>query len=207
MFPFTTNFDEKHCVLECARDNSIRMKGLPDINIINLTSQFFYDTDNSKDYFYFLTIDGKYHYIKQIRYFEIETFGYCDLGIGLCKINNEEKFEHVGFFKESIGVNSLVDGIIIDGVVKKKTKSFGKHDEDHNFIGIGYNIDTSNVFFTVNGKYVTSEQIKWKRINACLSVRHISVIKVNYGDQPFRFDIEKYFKQTNPQKEEQTTSK
>ena len=53
----------------------------------------------------------------------------------------------------------------------------------------GYNMMKKEVFIAINGKLYCKKKVDWKCIAALITVRYCTKFKVNYGDEPFKYDI------------------
>ncbi|KAL7721229.1 B30.2/SPRY domain-containing protein [Entamoeba marina] len=155
-----------------------------------VSSKFYTDNDN-------LMVDGPNNYESPIpaiiRYFEVEVQNSCFISIGFIDSNKYEFEEdmHVGWDKGSIGYHSD-DGSLFneDGTnpIQNYGKAYGGKNGEKNIVGCGYNTQTKEVFYTINGTKLQPIKINFENISAAIGLSEFDSITINYGDSPFIFN-------------------
>ena len=189
--PFTVFYNNSRYTIDMD-DNEFRMNGLADGKIATLISEFFFNRQN-KDCSYYININNEFRLLhSRIRYFEVETFGLCDYSIGLCNLPADVTNIHIGDSNNTFGLHSLDNYSWFDGVQYKRAQAYGKYPTDHYFVGFGYDSELKIIFLTINGTIRVDKEVDWQTIFAAISIRNFTVMKVNYGDRPFQFNILNY---------------
>ena len=105
---------------------------------------------------------------------------------------NKNKY-HIGWGIGSIGYHS-VDGDLYNerGVGQPYFLPFGLNENETHTVGCAYDSVKKEVFFTRDGVKANSIPCNWQTIGVAFTVRDFEQIDINYGQEEFVFDLEKY---------------
>ncbi|ELP92876.1 hypothetical protein EIN_508770 [Entamoeba invadens IP1] len=173
-----------------------------------------YDVLLSLDFFNKSTSDNKMRYIdlqqpntinsiEKVAYFEIAVTGFSWCSVGLLDTNECEEYRdsQIGWLEGSIGFHSD-DGTIYIGTGTGDFETniqYGEKAGETNIIGVGVEKITENnrntVFFTCNGNIVFQTHFDANHIDAAIGLNIFNKITINYGETPFKFDLNKLKKE------------
>ena len=108
----------------------------------------------------------------------------------------------MGWDTGSIGYHSD-DGTIIFGhshEAFRYKKAYGVMPGTHT-VGVGYNVLTHNMFYTLDGHAMKPIGLTWENIGCGITVSGHAVVNVNYGDDKFVFDLGREIDSYKGQKE------
>ena len=161
---------------------------------ILIISNDFVTPTNSGHYFEFLArINNKNQFISttSLRYFELEVEGMTTISIGIIDQlkYKKEKNMHIGWRDYSVGYHSD-DGEIHSVQQCYPTEfRFGEIIGMKNIVGVGFLIDTNEVFFTCDGVLVKKIQVPYLFISAAIAVERCPPMSINLGEKHFAFNL------------------
>ena len=128
----------------------------------------------------------------KIIYFEFTLKGYSIVSLGFINLNDFElNGQHIGTSRGQIGLfsdNGKLYQSSPSGV--PYTDHFGQNENEIHTIGVGYDIEKKELFYTKNKKKLSPTiKVDWLNIGSALSIKEFEYLKINYGDKPFEFDL------------------
>ena len=165
------------------KENKIRCLQHNDKDNNYLLSSNFFSLENFQ-------INNSNNLSSKIRYFEITFESETHISIGLV----HHTYEILGelMYHNSEGEITLVnnnDNELLSSIVQQVEPNGNNIKQEKTVIGCGYNTQTDDAFFTINGKKIFSTQLKWNYICAYIRLYWFSEISINYGKIPFVFDV------------------
>jgi len=137
----------------------------------------------------------------QIGYFEVivlsdsEPF---ETAIGVCRVDCDLQYMP-GWQQHSWGYHADDGFKFYNDIGGSETNCTGKAfgptwTEKGSIVGCGYNYTTDEIFWTLNGKFlgIGFQLPKDTKVAACAALHSDGEILLNFGQLPFKFDVDKY---------------
>ncbi|ELP89968.1 hypothetical protein EIN_301570 [Entamoeba invadens IP1] len=131
-----------------------------------------------------------------VRYFEVEVTGDSLIAVGVMNVSKDTEYQNtlVGWQQMICGYHSD-DGIIYKDYINNVYDTgirYGEKTGTRNVgVGLVFNVlqTECDIFFTCNGKRVFQNYFDVDYIAAAISMNTFNKIVINYGEKPFKFDL------------------
>ncbi|ELP86060.1 hypothetical protein EIN_327070 [Entamoeba invadens IP1] len=175
----------------------IRNKEIEEDMYDMVVSYQYFDGYNSFDKMRFINKNNVKETIANVGYFEVEVTGNSLIAVGVTNASKDTGYKNtmIGWQQRSCGYHSD-DGIIYKDYINNVYDTGIRHGEKTgtcNVIGIGIVFvvfqTECDIFFTCNGKIVFQNKFDADSIAAAVSMNTFNKIVINYGEKPFKFDL------------------